>query len=73
MNSISGSIPGSFTRLQSLVNLDLSYNSLTGASDVDLLGDLPNLEELKLAHNEMSGYLGQFGADGSLHVVDLCK
>ena len=59
--------------LQSLVNLDLSFNSLTGSHDIDLFRDLPNLEELKLAHNEMSGFLGEFGGSGSLRVVDLCK
>lgn len=73
MNKITGSIPSNIAGLQNLVTLDLSYNTLTGSNRIDEFRELPNLEELILSHNEISGHVGQFGGSDSLRVVDFCK
>lgn len=59
--------------LLNLVNLDLSYNELTGGDDMSFMKDLPHLEELHLKRNFLSGKVGQFGASSSLRVIDICE
>lgn len=73
MNEISGSIPKSIGMLIDLVHLNLSFNSIGGSDDIDLINALPNLEEIYLNHNLLEGKIGQFGRSGSLRVIDMCK
>ncbi|KAL2460281.1 Leucine-rich repeat (LRR) family protein [Abeliophyllum distichum] len=68
-NSLSGSLPNSMNSLTSLTRLDLSYNNLTGS-----LPKLPpNLNELALKANSLSGSLFYSSFDGltQLMVVEL--
>jgi len=71
MNEISGSIPKSIAMLLDLVHLDFSYNSLEGRDDIDLMKELPSLEELRLNNNLLEGKVGQFGGSDSLRIIDL--
>ena len=58
--------------LSELVHLDLGYNYLEGSDDIDLIKELPNLEELYLRQNNLQGKVGQFGGSDSLRIIDLC-
>ncbi|KAI9076902.1 hypothetical protein K1719_041206 [Acacia pycnantha] len=53
-NQFKGSIPTSYTRLDSLEFLSLSYNSLDGEIPTSI-GDLISLKNLSLASNSISG------------------
>ncbi len=72
-NVLTGPMPKSLAMLLDLINLDLSYNELTGGDDISFIKDLPHLEELHLKRNFFSGKVGQFGGSSSLRVIDLCK
>mmetsp|Transcript_5567 Transcript_5567/g.13240 ORF Transcript_5567/g.13240 Transcript_5567/m.13240 type:complete len:83 (-) Transcript_5567:883-1131(-) len=63
-------MPKSLAMLLDLINLDLSYNELTGGDDISFIKDLPHLEELHLKRNFFSGKVGQFGGSSSLRVID---
>ena len=70
-NSLTGFLPNSINSLSNLRRLDLSYNKLTGS-----LPKLPpNLLELALKHNSLSGYLSNSSFDGltQLEVVELSE
>ncbi|KAJ3704657.1 hypothetical protein LUZ61_008362 [Rhynchospora tenuis] len=71
-NSITGSVPLFLSSLSSLTTLDLSYNRLTG-SIPDTLP--PNLVELALRGNSMTGFLKQstFAPLGSIQVIELAE
>ncbi|XP_028755727.1 receptor-like protein 51 [Neltuma alba] len=53
-NQLKGSIPTSYTRLDSLEFMSLSYNSLDGEIPTSI-GDLISLKNLSLASNSISG------------------
>ncbi|XP_054816982.1 receptor-like protein EIX1 [Prosopis cineraria] len=53
-NHLEGHIPKSLAKLQNLKSLDLSANSLEGALGKTLLGNLPNLQDLKVGMNKLS-------------------
>lgn len=63
-----GTIPPSIGRLQSLVNLSLAQNDLTG--EISAILKLPHLLRLFLSGNSFSGAV-QFGLGSKLMVVDL--
>ena len=73
MNEISGSIPKSIGMLLDLVRLNFSFNSLEGKDDIDLIKQLPSLEELNLSNNMLEGKIGQFGGSESLRIIDFCE
>ncbi|KAF3954434.1 hypothetical protein CMV_020219 [Castanea mollissima] len=56
-NSLTGFLPNSINSLSNLRRLDLSYNKLTRSLP-------PNLLELALKHNSLSGYLSNSSFDG---------
>ncbi|GJP49274.1 hypothetical protein CLOM_g8507 [Closterium sp. NIES-68] len=53
-NLLTGSIPATFSNLQSLTELDLSYNSFTGTIP-DSISKLENITYLWLLRNQLSG------------------
>lgn len=70
-NSLTGVLPNSMNSLSNLRRLDLSYNYLTGS----LVKLPPNLLELALKHNSLSGLLSKSSFDGlsQLEVVELSE
>lgn len=56
-NRLSGVLPESFKGLQSLRELDIRYNALTG---LEVVSELPKLEMLAADHNAISGFAGSF-------------
>lgn len=52
-NKLAGSIPESFKSLTNLKRLDVRYNQI---SNVDVLGDLPNLEVVYASKNKISAF-----------------
>lgn len=52
-NKLTGSIPESFKSLTNLKRLDIRYNQV---SNVDVLGDLPNLEVVYASKNKISAF-----------------
>ncbi|KAE8698596.1 hypothetical protein F3Y22_tig00110597pilonHSYRG00470 [Hibiscus syriacus] len=70
-NSLSGPLPKTLNSLSSLRRLDMSYNKLTG-----FLPKLPpNLLELALKGNYLSGYISESSFDGltQLEVIELSE
>ncbi|KAA8538576.1 hypothetical protein F0562_028230 [Nyssa sinensis] len=56
-NSLKGHIPSFIFNISSLRKIDLRNNSLSGSLLVGINNDLPNLEELDLSYNRLSGTL----------------
>jgi len=56
-NRLNGTLPVSFHKLQSLRELDIKYNAITG---IDVIADLPKLELLTADHNAISQFVGTF-------------
>lgn len=52
-NKLTGSVPASFKNLSNLKRLDIRYNQV---SNVDVLGDLPNLEVVYASKNKISAF-----------------
>ncbi|PHH89593.1 hypothetical protein CDD83_5706 [Cordyceps sp. RAO-2017] len=56
-NKLAGEVPASFRQLSSLRELDIKYNSITS---IDIISELPKLELLYAAHNNVSSFEGKF-------------
>lgn len=56
-NRLSGALPASFNRLQTLRELDIKYNAITS---IDVISELPKLEILAADHNAISQFVGSF-------------
>ncbi|KAM4070205.1 hypothetical protein ACB094_12G147000 [Castanea mollissima] len=63
-NKFQGSIPSSISRLKNLMNLDLSFNNLSGTMELDSLHVLKNLTTLGLSFNKLS-LLGKINSSAS--------
>lgn len=63
-NKFQGPIPSSISRLKNLLNLDLSFNNLSGTIELDSLHVLKNLTALSLSFNKLS-LLGKINSSGS--------
>jgi len=71
-NGLSGAIPSShFEGLNNLIYIDLSYNSISGSIPSSLF-TLPQLEEIRLSHNQF-GQLDEFTdmSSSKLNFLDL--
>jgi hypothetical protein len=70
-NQLSGPIPSSLGKVESLESLDLSHNQFSGAIPAEL-GKLDNLVVLYLSHNQISGVIPvTFGNLSKLDELDL--
>jgi len=71
-----GQISGSLATpaLQTLVNIDLSGNALSGSIPDAFAGNnaLPNLVILNLSNNQLSGGPGNLGANSECHQSSFC-
>jgi adenylate cyclase len=56
-NRLSGGLPASFEKLQSLRELDIKYNAITS---IEILSELPKLEIFTADHNAVSQFVGSF-------------
>lgn len=56
-NRLGSEIPGTFRDLISLRELDIKYNHIT---NIDVISELPKLEILYAAHNQISSFVGGF-------------
>ena len=56
-NRLANALPSTFSRLTSLRELDLKYNTLTS---IDVISELPKLEILSADHNMISQFIGSF-------------
>ncbi|KAK8125749.1 adenylate cyclase [Apiospora kogelbergensis] len=56
-NRLTSALPSTFSRLTSLRELDLKYNTLTS---IDVISELPKLEILSADHNMISQFIGTF-------------
>lgn len=56
-NRLGADIPSTFCDLTSLRELDIKYNSI---KSIDIVSNLPNLEILYAAHNQISSFVGSF-------------
>lgn len=63
-NKFQGPIPSSISRLKNLMNLDLSFNNLSGTMEIDSLHVLKNLTTLSLSFNKLS-LLGKINSSAS--------
>ncbi|KAI6373931.1 hypothetical protein MCOR25_003318 [Pyricularia grisea] len=66
-NRLAGTLPDSFSRLQSLRELDIKYNAISG---IDVISMLPKLEILAADHNAISQFVGSFERVRSLKLKD---
>jgi adenylate cyclase len=56
-NKLSAGVPAAFRELSSLRELDIKYNTI---SSIDVISELPKLEMLHAAHNQVSAFVGKF-------------
>lgn len=56
-NRLSDQVPATFSGLMNLRELDIKYNSIT---NIDIISELPKLEILYAAHNQISSFVGKF-------------
>lgn len=56
-NRLTSNVPDAFRQLISLRELDIKYNYMTS---IDIISDLPKLEVLYAAHNNISAFVGKF-------------
>lgn len=56
-NKLTDEVPQGFRKLTSLRELDMKYNAITS---IDILSELPKLELLYAAHNNVSSFEGKF-------------
>jgi Leucine-rich repeat (LRR) protein len=70
-NVFTGTLSSSITRLQQLVNLDLSSNNLYGNLRNAFVDTLPSLQLLNLANNSFTGHIPDSLISPNLTVLDL--
>ncbi|CAA2998583.1 probable LRR receptor-like serine threonine-kinase At3g47570 [Olea europaea subsp. europaea] len=54
-NILNGDIPNKILNISSLIEIDLTNNSLSGSLPTDICNNLPQLEKLIIASNQVSG------------------
>jgi adenylate cyclase len=56
-NKLSEGVPANFRQLTNLRELDIKFNTITS---IDIISELPKLEVLYAAHNQVSAFVGKF-------------
>jgi len=70
-NKFHGVFSQSFGQLVNLENARFSFNNIQGFDGIGIWKQLPNLKELHLNHNNITGFVGDWGNCESLVVLDL--
>lgn len=67
-NNLEGTIPPAFALLTDVHTIALSWNALRGPLDVEVFGTLPELRDLYIQHNQLTGQLSPNMLDNNLEV-----